>query len=71
MSIGEQLIELRLRRPFVPFRITLKDGKQILLAEASKFAVSKFLMIIAQDHGPALRVRVDQVASIQVFEPIS
>jgi len=71
MDIGERLMELHSRTPFVPFRIRLKDGRTIVLSGARKFAMNRFLMIIGQERGPALRVRVDQVASIEVLERIS
>lgn len=70
MTIPEQLVELRLRKPFVPFRITLKDGRTLLLADAHRFAVSPFLMIILEgDRPPALRVRTADVVSVDLLQP--
>lgn len=70
MTIPEQLIELRLRKPLAPFRIRLKDGRTILLADAQRFAVSPYLMIIMQDdRPPALRVRTADVVSVDILQP--
>lgn len=70
MTIPEQLVELRLRKPFVPFRITLKDGRIVVLTDARKFAVSPFLMIILEgDRPPALRVRTADVVSVDILQP--
>ena len=70
MSTAERIIQLRLQRPFVPFRLKLKDGRVIELADRLKFAVNEFFMIIVQDRGPALRVRHEEVESIEVPSPI-
>lgn len=69
MTTAEQIIQLRLQRPFVPFRLKLKDGRIIYLTERLKFAVNEFFMIIAQDRGAALRVRHDEVESIDLLAP--
>ncbi|HEY2585073.1 MAG TPA: hypothetical protein VGI81_04825 [Tepidisphaeraceae bacterium] len=71
MTIPEQLIGLRLRKPFVPFRITLKDGRTLLLTDAHRFAVSPYLMIILEDRPPALRVRTADVVSVDVLQTTS
>lgn len=71
MTTAERLLELRLQRPFVPFRMKLKDGSTITLTERLKFAVNEYIMIVAQDRGAALRFRIDQVDSIEMLEPIS
>jgi hypothetical protein len=69
MTIPEQLIELRLRKPFAPFQITLKDGRTLLLADAHRFAVSPYLMIILhEDRPPALRVRTADVVSVDILQ---
>lgn len=69
MTIPEQLIDLRMRKPFVPFRITLRDGRTVLLNDARKFAVSPYLMIILEgDRAPALRVRTADVVSVDVLQ---
>lgn len=69
MTIADQIIQLRLQRPFVPFRLRLKDGRTVYLTERLKFAVNEFFMIIVQDRGPALRVRHEEVESIDLLTP--
>ena len=71
MNKHDQLMELRLRRPFAPFRIVLKDGRTVELTRQLGFAVGGTLMLVAQDHGPALRVKIDQIVAINVLEPIA
>lgn len=71
MSTAERIIQLRTQRPFVPFRLKLKDGRVISLTERLKFAVNEVFMIIVQDRGPALRVRHDEVESVDIMAPIS
>lgn len=71
MSIADQLRTLRLQRPFVPFRITLSDGRVIELNRQLGFAVGGKTMIIAQEGPPALRVKLDDVVSIEVPTPIT
>ena len=71
MDKHDQLMSLRLRKPFVPFRIALMDGRTIDVTRQLGFAVGGGLMLVAQDHGPALRIQIDQVRSIDVLEPIS
>ena len=67
----EELQRLLNADPFVPFRLKLKDGRVIQLADRLTFAVNEFFMIIVQDRGPALRVRDEEVESIDVPAPIS
>lgn len=71
MNFGDQLLQLRLQRPFVPFRVTLKDGSAITVTERLKFAVNGIIMIAVQERGPAIKFRIDQVASIEMLEPIA
>jgi hypothetical protein len=71
MDTHDQLMGLRLRRPFVPFRIVLADGRTIELNRQLGFAVGGKLMLVAQEHGAALRVKYDEVVSIEVPERIS
>ena len=59
------------QRPFVPFRITLSDGRVIELNRQLGFAVGGKMMIVAQERPPALRINLDQVASIKMLEPIA
>jgi len=70
MDKHDQLMDLRLRRPFVPFRVTLSDGRQIELTRQLGFAVGGKLMLVAQDHGAALRIKIDDVVSIDELHPI-
>lgn len=70
MDTHDHLMELRLRKPFSPFRIVLADGRKVELNRQLGFAVGGKLMIIAQDHGPALRVRYDEIVSVEVPEAI-
>lgn len=71
MSTHDQLMHLRLQRPFVPFRITLSDGRTIELKQQLGFAVGGKMMIIAQERPPALRIQLDDVVSIEVPTPIA
>jgi hypothetical protein len=71
MDKHDQLMDLRLRKPFVPFRISLSDGRTLELTRQLGFAVGGRLILVAQDNGAALRIKIDQIVSIDVLEPIS
>ena len=70
MDTHDQLMSLRLRRPFLPFRIVLAGGRTIELNRQLGFAVGGKFMIIPQDRGAALRVRYEEIVSIEVPEAI-
>jgi hypothetical protein len=69
MDKHDQLMSLRLRRPYVPFRIKLVDGSTVYLTRQLGFAVGGKLMLVAQDRGAALRIKIDEVVSIEELEP--
>ena len=71
MDRHDELMELRLRRPFVPFRITLADGSRIEITRQLGFAVGPSLMLVAQEPPPALRVKYDQVVAIEELERVA
>jgi hypothetical protein len=70
MNFADQLLQFRLQRPFAPFRVVLKDGSTITITERLKFAVNGIIMIAVREHGPAVKFRIDQVASIEILEPV-
>ena len=70
MNYADQLLQLRLQRPFVPFRVTLTNGSTITVTERLKFAVNGIIMIALPEHGPSIKFRIEQVASIEMLEPV-
>jgi hypothetical protein len=67
----DRLLSMRLQRPFVPFRITLADGSRIEITRQLGFAVGPSLMLVAQDPPPAMRVKYDQVVTIEELERVA
>lgn len=70
MNYADRLLQLRLQRPFVPFRVMLKDGSAVTVTERLKFAVNGIIMIALPEQGPSVKFRIEQVADIELLEPV-
>ena len=70
MDTREQLLTLRLKKPFTPFRIKLLDGRSVDVSEQVTFAVGETSIIVARPSRGGLHLRMEEIASIDVLEPI-
>lgn len=68
MITRDQLMELRLRKPFSPFRIRLADGRAFELLRGSDFAIGQTIILIPQPHQAAARVKMGDIVALDVFE---
>jgi hypothetical protein len=71
MVTQDQLMELRRRKPFVPFRITARDGRSIEVNEPLMFAFNEIMVLVAKEGGGHTTFRQDEIASIDMLTPIS
>ena len=65
-----QLCEYLGRRPFQPFRLTLKDGETIDIVRTNQAATNKGLMIVGTPTGDGglQWIRHEKIDRVQTFE---
>jgi hypothetical protein len=65
----DQLMNLRLTKPFTPFRISLADGRSVDVTDRLSFAVGGAAIIVARPSQGGLEVRFDKIVSIDELQP--
>ena len=70
MDKHAQLMSLRLTKPFTPFRIRMADGSSVEVNERLSFAVGQAAIIVARPSRGGLEVKINDIVSIDVLEPI-
>jgi hypothetical protein len=76
-AMREELVQLRRRKPFQPFRVHLKNGETYEVRDSSEFLVGDVALVLPvrhptdpdKDYGASLSV--DQVVRIEPLEPSS
>lgn len=71
MDTQNQLMDLRRKKPFVPFRITALDGRSIDVTKPFMFAFNEVMVLVAKKTGGSFTLRLEEIASIDVLEPIA
>jgi hypothetical protein len=71
MDKHDQLMSLRLTKPFTPFRISMSNGCSVEITEQLSFAVGPSAIILARPSRGGLEVRIVDIVSIDVMEPIT
>lgn len=65
-SIQTELRELRMKKPFRPFRIVTSDGKKYTVGRPLWFAFNDKLIVVLLRGGASRRVKFDDVDRVEL-----